>query len=177
MPDSKRLARFEQTVMPHFGPAYNLARWLAGSDADAADIVQESYLRALTFFDGFRGGDARAWLFSIVRNTCYTWLQKNRRHELIGELDEELLSPAGISDPEIEHLRRCDAETVRRHLERLPAEFRETLVLREMEGLSYREISEITGVAIGTVMSRLARARRKLQESLAAAGAQRESHA
>lgn len=164
--------------MPHFGPAYNFARWLAGGDADAADIVQESYLRALTFFDNFRGGDVRAWLFSIVRNTCYTWLQKNRRYELIADFDDLADSTAEISNPEIEHLRRANAETVRRHLEQLPPEFREALVLREMEGLSYREIAEITGVAMGTVMSRLARARRRLHDSMvAAAAAKRESHA
>ena len=165
-------------MLPHFGAAYNFARWLAGSDADAADIVQESYLRALTFFDNFRGGDARSWLLAIVRNTCYTWLHKNRRYELIADFDPVAHGPTEISNPEIEHLRRADAEAVRRHLEQLPHEYREALVLREMEGLSYREIAEITGVAMGTVMSRLARARRRLHDSkVNAARAQRESHA
>ena len=151
--------------MPHFDAAYNLARWLTRSEDDAADVVQESYLRAFTFFDGFRGGDARPWTLSIVRNTCYTWLRKNRGHELMTEFDETLHS-ADPSNPESIELRRADAEAVREGLARLPAEFREVLVLREMEGLSYKEIAEVAGIAMGTVMSRLARARQRLHDSL-----------
>src|SRR5215472_12536649 len=147
--DEAKRARFEQIVMPHFDAAYNLARWLTRSSGDAEDVVQESYLRAFTFFDGFRGGDARAWLFSIVRNTCYSWLRKNRAHELMAEFDEALHSSDAPS-PEALQLTRVDAETVREALEKLPAEFREVLVLREMEGLSYKEIAEIASIAIGT---------------------------
>jgi len=153
-------------VMPHFDAAYNLARWLARSPHDAEDIVQESYLRAFTFFDSFRGGDGRAWLFSIVRNTCYTWLRKNRAHDLMTEFDETLHGTAD-ANPESLQLRRADAESVRDALEKLPAEFREVLVLREMEGLSYKEIADIAGIAIGTVMSRLSRARKRLHDELA----------
>ncbi len=151
--------------MPHFDAAYNLARWLTQSASDADDVVQESYLRAFTFFDGFRGGDGRAWMLSIVRNTCFTWLRKNRAYDLAMELDED--SPASPAlNPETMHFRQAGAETVRAALAKLPAEFREVLVLREMEGLSYKEIAEIAGIAIGTVMSRLARARKRLHDHL-----------
>lgn len=151
--------------MPHFDAAYNLARWLTRRAEDADDVVQEAYLRAFTFFDGFRGGDGRAWLFTIVRNTCYTWLRKNHGQELMTEFDETLHSEPAES-PETQQLRRADSEMVRESLNKLPAEFREVLVLREMEGLSYKEIAGITGIAIGTVMSRLSRARRRLHECL-----------
>jgi RNA polymerase sigma-70 factor (ECF subfamily) len=165
--DSTKLARFEQAVMPHFDAAYNLARWLTRSAEDADDMVQESYLRAFTFFEGFRGGDARWWLFSIVRNTCYTWLRKNRAQELM-EFDEAQHSPASNAlNPEDLQLRRADRETLREALEKLPAEFREVLVLREIEDLAYKDIAEVTGLPLGTVMSRLSRARRRLQELLA----------
>ena len=155
--------------MPHFGAAYNLARWLTRSAGDADDLVQEAYLRAFTFFDSFHGGDGRAWLFTIVRNTCYTWLRKNHGQETMTEFDETLHSvPADSSSPEVQQLRRADSEMVREALEKLPAEFREVLVLREMEDLSYKQIAEITGLAIGTVMSRLSRARRRLHGHLSA---------
>src|SRR5579863_9599801 len=132
-----KLARFEKTAMPHFDAAYNLARWLTRSAGDADDVVQEAFLRAFSFFDGFRGGDGRAWLFSIVRNTCYTWLRKNRTHDLMTEFDETLHSGTGQTDnPETLQLQRVDSEMVKEALEKLPAEFREVLVLREMEGLS-----------------------------------------
>jgi RNA polymerase sigma-70 factor (ECF subfamily) len=162
-----KLARFEQAAMPHFDAAYNLARWLTRSSGDADDVVQEAYLRAFSFFDSFRGGDGRAWLFSIVRNTCYTWLRKNRTHDLMTEFDEALHSGTEqTASPEALQLRRADSEMVKEALEKLPAEFREVLVLREMEGLSYKEIAEISGIAIGTVMSRLARARKRLHDLL-----------
>jgi RNA polymerase sigma-70 factor (ECF subfamily) len=159
-------AQFEQALTPHFDAAYNLARWLTRSAADADDVVQESYLRAFQFFDNFRGGDGRAWLLTIVRNTCYTWLRKNRGYEL-AEFDDSL-HHSDSPNPETLQLRRADAESVREALEKLPAEFREVLVLREMEELSYKEISEVAGIAIGTVMSRLARARKRLHDALAA---------
>lgn len=156
--------------MPHFDAAYNLARWITRSEEDSRDVVQEAFLRAFHFFEGFRGGDARAWLFSIIRNTCYTWLRKNRSSELMTEFDEALHSEKSTGDnPEQLELRRADTEMLRGALETLPAEFREAIVLREMEGLSYREIADVTGVAIGTVMSRLSRARRRLHDLLAVA--------
>jgi len=151
--------------MPHFDAAYNLARWLTRSSGDADDVVQESYLRAFTFFDTFRGGDGRAWLFSIVRNTCYTWLRKNRAGDMMTEFDETIYSTQS-PNPESLQLRKADAETVRDALGKLPAEFREVLVLREMEELSYKEIADIAGIAIGTVMSRLSRARKRLHDYL-----------
>jgi RNA polymerase sigma-70 factor (ECF subfamily) len=159
-------AQFDHLVTPHFDAAYNLARWLTRSPADADDVVQESYLRAFQFFDSFRGGDGRAWLLSIVRNTCYTWIRKNRAYELTTEFDESLHS-SDTSNPETIQLRRADTESVRDALEKLPAEFREVMVLREMEGLSYKEIADIAGIAIGTVMSRLSRARKRLHDALA----------
>ena len=168
-----KLARFEKAAMPHFDAAYNLARWLTRSSGDADDVVQEAYLRAFSFFDSFRGGDGRAWLFSIVRNTCYTWLRKNRTHDLMTEFDEALHSGTEqTASPEALQLQRADSEMVKEALEKLPAEFREVLVLREMEGLSYKEIAEISGIAIGTVMSRLARARKRLHDMLSAAASQ-----
>jgi RNA polymerase sigma-70 factor (ECF subfamily) len=161
---SSKLLQFETTVMPHFDAAYNLARWLTRSEEDSRDVVQEAYLRAFTFFESFRGGDARAWLFAIVRNTCFTWLRKNRSGDLATEFDETIHTPPVATEPL--ELRLADAEMLREGLEKLPAEHREVLVLREMEGLSYREIAEVTGTAIGTVMSRLSRARRRLHDVL-----------
>jgi len=172
--DSAKLARFEQAVMPHFDAAYNLARWLTRGESDAEDVVQESYLRAFTFFESFRGDDGRAWLLSIVRNTCYTWLRKNRVQDLATEFDEALHG-SDTANPEALELRRADAESVRGALDKLPAEFREVLVLREMEGLSYKEIADVAGIAIGTVMSRLSRARKRLHDFLVVP-ANEESH-
>lgn len=174
MADSTKLVRFEHAVMPHFDAAYNLARWLTRSAQDADDVVQEAYLRAFTFFDGFRGGDGRGWLLSIVRNTCFTWLRKNRSQELMTEFDEGLHG-LDAANPETLHLRRADAQMVREGLEKLPAEFREVLVLREMEDLSYKEIAEVTGLALGTVMSRLSRARHRLHQYLAVPAGQESS--
>jgi RNA polymerase sigma-70 factor (ECF subfamily) len=174
--DRAKLERFEQAVMPHFDAAYNLARWLTRSPSDAEDLVQDAYLRALTFFDGFRGGDSRAWLFTIVRNTCYTWLRKNREHDSIDEFDETLHGASSeAATPEALQLRRADAEMLKAGIEKLPAEFREVLVLRELEDLSYKEIAEVTGVALGTVMSRLSRARQKLHEYLTVPAGQESS--
>jgi len=167
LPNPNQLARFEQTVLPHLDAAYNLARWLTRNDHDAQDVVQESYLRALKFFGGFRGGDGRAWLLTIVRHTCYTWLRQNRRDEPLTDLDEELRPESG-PDPEARLLRTADHQLLRQALEALPAEFREVVILRELEGLSYKEIAEIANLPLGTVMSRLARARQRLQQALTA---------
>jgi RNA polymerase sigma-70 factor (ECF subfamily) len=166
--DPNQLARFERLVLPQLDAAYNLARWLTGNDHDAEDVVQEAYLRAFKFFGGFQGGDGRAWLLATVRNTCYTWLQRNRGHPA-APFDEELHSDAGVdASPQTLLLRQEDQEQVRQALAELAVEFREVLVLRELEGLSYREIAAIAGLPLGTVMSRLARARQRLQEILLA---------
>ena len=166
--ERERLKLFEQTVLPHLDAAYNLARWLAGNDHDAQDVAQEACLRAFKFFGSFRGENARAWLLTIVRNTFYNWLKKNRPPEIAGELDDKALAVEDISvNAELINLRHADAETVRCAIGELPVEFREMIVLREMEGFSYKEIAELSDVPIGTVMSRLARARKQLQKSLA----------
>ncbi|HEX7652253.1 MAG TPA: sigma-70 family RNA polymerase sigma factor [Verrucomicrobiae bacterium] len=153
---------FEQLVLPHLDAAYNLARWLAGNDHDAADIAQEAYVRAYRFIDSHRGGDARAWLLAIVRNTAFSWLKKNRPAAVITISDEELRElEAPVSAGPVAGV---DAAALRAALAALPLEFREAIVLRELEGLSYKEIAEVAGVPVGTVMSRLARARRQLQQ-------------
>jgi len=165
-----KLIRFEQVVLPHFDAAYNLARWLTRSDPDAQDVVQEAYLRALRFFDGFRGGDPRAWLLSIVRNACYDWLRKNQAFDAATEFDEEIHSgESGAASPEALLLQRADSHLLQRALEELPVKFREVLVLRELEGLSYKEIADVAGIPLGTVMSSLARARQRLRQTLTAA--------
>ena len=154
-------------MLPHLDAAYNLARWLAGNDHDAQDVAQEACLRALRFFGSFRGENARAWLLTIVRNTFYTWLRNNRRPENIVEIGDEILAVEDVSvNAEILNSRLGDAEAVRRAIEELPVEFREIVILREMEGFSYKEIAEVADVPIGTVMSRLTRARRQLQKRL-----------
>ncbi len=161
---------FERVVLPHLDAAYNLARWLIRSPADAEDVVQEACLRALRFFDGFRGGDSRAWLLKIVRNTCYSWARKNRPTELSDEFDETVHSTEVLGeDAEAKLISCANSGQVRKALKVLPAAFREVLVLREIEELSYKEISDITGVPMGTVMSSLSRARRRLREELLAA--------
>lgn len=165
--------RFEENLLPHLDAAHNLARWLLRSRADAEDAVQESYLRALRFFDGFRGGDSRAWLLKIVRNTCYSWARKKRPAGAEEEFDEAVHSSGAAGggaspDAEAKLVSGAESERVRRALDALPEAFREVLVLREIEGLSYKEIAEVTGVPMGTVMSSLSRARQKLREQLAA---------
>src|ERR1700752_3933846 len=165
--DPSKTMNFEEAVMPHIDAAYNLARWLTRNDADAQDMVQEAYLRALRFFGGFRGTDARAWLLTIVRNTCYTWLRRNRSPELSCDFNEVVLSRESEGpDPETEQLMKAQAQLVNYAIEALPIEFREVVVLRELEELSYKEIAVVLGVPIGTVMSRLARARKRLALSL-----------
>jgi len=163
--------RFEQAVLPHLDAAYNLARWLTRNDEDAQDVTQESYLRAFRFFDGYQGGNMRAWLLTIVRNTCYTWLHQNRPAEAPVEFDEDLHSEGGVdgTDPELQVLANADKAALQRALGELPEVFREVLVLREIEEMSYKEIADVASVSIGTVMSRLARARARLRQSLSAA--------
>ena len=169
MDDRERLELFEQTVLPHLDAAYNLARWLAGNDHDAQDVAQEASLRAFRFFGSFRGENARAWLLTIVRNTFYTWLRKNRPREKIIEINDETLDIEDSSaKAEAVNPQFADADAVRRAIADLPVEFREIVILREMEGFSYKEIADLAEVPIGTVMSRLARARKLLQKRLAA---------
>jgi RNA polymerase sigma-70 factor (ECF subfamily) len=171
VPGTATRERFEQAVLPHLDAAYNLARWLTRNDQDAQDVTQEAFLRAFRFFDGYQGGNLRAWLLTIVRNTCYSWLHQNRPPETAVEFDEEIHSGEmrGGADPEIQVLASANKETLRRALEELPGIFREVLVLREIEGMSYKEIADVASVSIGTVMSRLARARTRLRQSLSAA--------
>jgi RNA polymerase sigma-70 factor (ECF subfamily) len=139
---------------------------LTRNDHDAEDVVQEAYLRAYRFFDAYHGGDFRAWLLTIVRNTCYTWLQQNRKPFVL--LDEEMAElDAAKSNPETLLLRNIDATQLRQAIEELPLEFREAIVLRDLEGMSYKEIAAIACAPLGTVMSRLARARDRLQAKLA----------
>jgi RNA polymerase sigma-70 factor (ECF subfamily) len=167
------LASFEAMMLPCMDAAHNLARWLLRNEQDAQDVVQEAYLRAFRSFAGFRGSNGRAWLLTIVRNTAYTLLKKNRAVDLTTAFDEEIhatgydsVSPATILE--------CaeDAELIKTAMDGLPAEFREILILRHQENLSYNEIGDILKIPIGTVMSRLARARGKLKQYLAASVSQ-----
>ncbi len=164
--DSQEQLRFEMLVLPHLDAAYNLACWLLRRGADAEDATQEAILRSYRFFPGFHGGDVRAWLLQIVRNTCFTWLEKNRRVKDMTEFDEELHGPSSAS-PEALAIAGDNSRRLTQALESLPPRFREVLVLRELEGCSYKEIAVITSIPIGTVMSTLSRARRHLQEALA----------
>jgi RNA polymerase sigma-70 factor, ECF subfamily len=163
-----RARRFEQTVMVHLDAAYNLARWLARNEHDAEDVVQEAMLRALRFIDGFHGGNARAWLLAIVRNTYYSWLEKNRTQKDQVTIDEDTTCAPGDDEALLEDnvdrlLQEQDSRRlVTRALDQLPPEFREAIVLRELEDLSYREIAQVAGIPLGTVMSRLARGRKLL---------------
>jgi RNA polymerase sigma factor (sigma-70 family) len=161
------MTAFDQAVLPHLDTAYNLARWLTRNDQDAEDITQEACLRAFKYWKGFSGRDCRSWLLAIVRNTFYSWLRQRSVQPLLtddGEMDD---TADGLPDPESALIQNVDRNTLRAALEALPVEFREAIVLREMEGLSYKELADIAGVPIGTVMSRLARARKRLQIYLA----------
>lgn len=167
MPADQTRARFERFIIPHLDAAYNLARWLLGKDHDAEDAVQEAYLRAFQFFQSFQGTDGRAWLLTIVRNTCYTWLEKNRGRTPVLVFDEAIHSGAlPTPGPESLLMQKEDRQSIRQALERLSTEYREVIVLRELEGLSYQEIATLAAIPLGTVMSRLARARAKLVEML-----------
>jgi RNA polymerase sigma-70 factor, ECF subfamily len=160
-------SNFETTVLAHADAAYNLARWLTRNDQDAQDVVQEASLRALAAFGSFRGGDARVWLLTIVRNTAFTLLKKNKAAESLEDCGQTIAADAMSFDPHAIAVRAADVQCVRKAINELPPLLRETIVLREMEGLSYRQIASVAGVPIGTVMSRLARGRRQLQEILA----------
>jgi len=166
-------ARFEQLVLPHVDAAFNLARWLLRNREDAEDVAQEAMLRAWRFFVGFHGGDARVWVLQIVRNACYTWLEKNRPMELSVEFDEKLHLESCVT-PETIAVAGDDRKCLTLALETLPPRFREVIVLRELEGYSYKEIAAIAAIPVGTVMSSLSRARRQL--CFALANSDRETH-
>ena len=167
MPQPEKLARFERLVLPHLDAAHNLARWLTGDGHDAEDVVQEAFLRAYRSFDSFRGEDGRAWLLAVVRNTGYTWLKRNRGHEPAASFDEEIhVTDSEAWNPERLALQSAAREELRAALDKLPVEFREVIVLRELEGLSYKEIAAVADIPLGTVMSRLTRARTRLQQAL-----------
>src|SRR5438034_8968061 len=163
------LLSFEAMMLPHLDAAHNLAKWLLRNEQDAQDVVQEAFLRAFKSFGGFHGSNGRAWLLTIVRNTCYTLLKKKRVADLTTPFDEEIHAPDEESVSAATILERSeDAELIREAMDELPAEFREILTLRHQEDLSYKEIADIAQIPPGTVMSRLARARVKLKERLAA---------
>jgi RNA polymerase sigma-70 factor, ECF subfamily len=154
-------------LVAHLDAAYNLARWLMRNETEAEDVVQDSYLRAIRHFGAFRGGDGRAWLLTIVRNGCYDRLRHNSASSRSTDFDEVVHSGGQQSpNPETALLQAERSELVRKSLEELPPEYREVLVLRELEQLSYREIAGITGIPMGTVMSRLNRGRQRLQQAL-----------
>jgi RNA polymerase sigma-70 factor, ECF subfamily len=170
-----RESRFQQQVMPHLDAAYNLARWLTRNDHDAEDVVQDAFLRAYRFLDGLREADARPWLLAIVRNTAYSWLRKNRPGDVVALDDVSQLSgdteSAGHAapvetNPEVILLQAANRKRVNRALEDLPVAFREVLVMRELEDMSYKEIAAVAGIPIGTVMSRLSRGRELLRNAL-----------
>ena len=167
--------RFAEIALPHLDAAYNLARWLTRDPSDAADVVQEAMMRALRFFGGFRGDNGKAWLLAIVRNTAFSWLKANRPAEIAAfrperedGADYDLDAfPSPEDDPEVALIRAGEKRQLDALIGALPVEFRECLILRELEELSYKEIAAVTGVPIGTVMSRLARARRLVQHGWA----------
>jgi len=163
--EGEERARFEATVLPHLDAAFNLARWLLRNRTDAEDVTQDAIIRAFRGFGTYRSGNARAWLLQIVRNTCFTWLRQNRMAAEFMEFDENTM-PQESENPETLALAGSDRQQLTRALEALPESFREILVLRELEGCSYKEIAEITARPIGTVMSALARARAQLRNSL-----------
>jgi len=167
MSEHNQVPDFEQTVLPHLDAAYNLARWLTRNEQDAQDVVQEACLRAFRFFPSFRCGDARAWLMKIVRNTCYTWLRAKRPLQEATEFNENLFPPdSRARNPEELVLQNDSSTLLRKALEKLPPNFREVLILRELEEMSYKEIADITGMPVGTVMSSLSRARGCLRQTL-----------
>jgi len=165
--EQSKAGRFEEIALPHLAAAYNLARWLVHNDHDAEDLVQEAFLRAFKSFGGYYGGNSRSWLLTIVRNTCYTWLQNNRVLHVTESIDDHV-DELGLdfADPEMLLVQSVDAHIVRQALAELPVEFREVMVLREMEGFSYKEIADVVDLPIGTVMSRLARGLKRLHALL-----------
>src|SRR5579864_3291284 len=173
LPQDDRRRRFELLALPHLDAAYNLARWLAGNTTDADDVVQDAYLRAYRYFDSFQGGNFRVWLLTIVRNAFITWVKENRSGRMMFVPDtpvaddadkEETMWGSRPRDPEALLMDSIDSQTLSRLMEQLPSEYREVLLLREVEDLAYKEIADVTGSPIGTVMSRLSRARLALRK-------------
>jgi RNA polymerase sigma factor (sigma-70 family) len=160
-----RLRLFEEIILPHLNSAHNLARWMTRNDQDAQDVVQESYMRAFRFFDSYRGGDGKSWLLEVVRNTCFTFQRREMRKSTVVVFDEAAHTPS-VKQPNAEEalVEAGNRQILRRCIEGLPEPFREVLVMRELEEMSYREIAEVAGVPPGTVMSRLSRARKRLEE-------------
>ena len=159
---------FTDQLLPHLDAAYNLARWLTGNPSDAEDIVQEAYLSAFRHFGRFDGGNTRAWLLTIVRHTTYRWYRRHQARQPDTEFDEGLHTPDRDDDPESLLLQHADTQMVERAISALPARYREVLVLRELQGLSYKEIAVVAGLPIGTVMSSLSRARDRFRHLITA---------
>jgi RNA polymerase sigma factor (sigma-70 family) len=157
-------SQFEQVALPHLDAAFNLAYWLTGDSQDAEDIVQEAYLRAFKFFDSYHGGNSHAWLLAIVRNTTYTWMRQNRMNA--GEMLEDELPDTNLISLESSLLQKADFQRLREAIAALPVEYREVIVLHDLEGLAYKEIASVANIPMGTVMSRLSRARDRLQKTL-----------
>ena len=174
MSDQLKQLRFQATILPHINAAYNLARWLTHGHAEAEDIVQEAYLRAFKFFDGFHGEDGRVWLLGIVRNTFYTWYQQNKTQNQHTPFEEDLhganteIFKSDDDNPEQIMLQKDSQRVLNNALRALPIEFREVMVMRELEDLSYKQIAAIVQIPMGTVMSRLGRGRKQLATILAA---------
>ena len=173
MPHDDRSRRFELLALPHLDAAHNLARWLAGNPTDAEDVVQNAYLRAYRYFDTFQGGNFRVWLLTIVRNAFVTWVRENRSGRMVFVPDTPLAESADTDetawgtkprDPEALLMDSIDSQTLNRLMEKLPSEYREVLLLREVEDFAYKEIADVIGVPMGTVMSRLSRARLALRK-------------
>ena len=174
-PGAPGAGNLDTIVLPHLDAAYNLARWLVRNPQDAEDVVQDACLRAVRFAGGYREGNPRAWLLRIVRNTAYSFLEKKRPAELAEPFDETIhMQPSG--DAEAALLRATESRALQVALEALPVRFREALILRELEGLSYKEIASVMEIPIGTVMSSLARARAQLRERLLAGRAGEVRH-
>jgi RNA polymerase sigma-70 factor, ECF subfamily len=185
LPQDDRRRRFELLALPHLDAAYNLARWLAGNTTDAEDVAQEAYLRAFRYFDSYRGDNMRVWLLTIVRNSFMSWARENRSARLTFQGDAAEAGEAGAGeimwgnkphDPEALLMESIDSQTLNRLMAELPTEYREVLLLREVEDLSYKEIASVADVPIGTVMSRLARARQALRRLWLDATAKETAH-
>jgi len=175
MGDERR--QFEEIFLPHLDAAYNLARWIVHNDQDAQDIVQEAFIRAFKGFQGFRGGNGRAWLLTIVRNTAYTWMNKRMPDQkLVPYVEERHANIISIDQSTNESVLEKRRQDLSDALKRLPSEFREVIVLYEIEGLSYKELALSLGVPVGTVMSRLSRARRRLQQDFAQSNSRRAAN-
>lgn len=171
MSDDEKRRRFELLALPHLDAGLNLARWLTHDDHDAQDVVQEAFVRALQYIGGFRGDNARAWLLQIVRNTCFSWLKENRPAELVAFDDADgawhgIAAPAADEPPAMA-MRNADRLQINQAIAALPVVYREVLVLRELEDLPYKDIAHVAGIPVGTVMSRLARARGLMRQALA----------